>query len=166
MKEYYKKPNFYYVLIPVIAGVWMITVWMLTLPTAEKKWQQIEEQYTNAQKQIDKIPLLDADRLDYEKQKSQSGEFDYSNTVEQFAKLWKIPSTKYDLQVRRETKRGKRKTKSANISIKDVDIETFSQFLSTLLLRWPDLQCDQLKLTKMPAGPDSWKANLKLTYNY
>ncbi|MFH1616455.1 MAG: hypothetical protein ABIG61_15380, partial [Planctomycetota bacterium] len=59
-----------------------------------------------------------------------------------------------------------RKTVSADVSIKEVDMEKFSQFLSMLLLRWPDLQCDQLKLTKLPAGPDSWKANLKLTYNY
>jgi len=31
---------------------------------------------------------------------------------------------------------------------------------------WPDLQCEQLKLTKEKGGPDVWKADMKLTYYY
>jgi len=166
MKDYYKQPDFYYVLIPAIITLWAVIAWMVSVPTAEKKWDRSKNQYSDAQTHIERILTLDAERLDYEKNKGKDSEFDYATAVEQFAGLWKIPSSAYSLQAGREIKRGGRRTKTANVSIKPVNIEKFCQFLSTILLRWPDLQCDQLKLSKLPGGPDSWKADIKLTYNY
>ena len=165
MKEYYKNPNFYYVLVPAIAAVWAVVTWTVSLPTADKKWERNLKQYKDTEIQIQRILALDPDRLD-KQQDGKSSEFDYATAVEQFAKAWQIPASKYSLQDRREIKRGDRKTKGADVQIKPVDVETFTQFISAMMLRWPDLQSDQLKLTKQKDGPDSWKVDIKFTYYY
>ena len=166
MKEYYKEPNFYYILVPAIAVLWVIVTWFVSLPTAEKKWQRNREQFEDAQTQITRILALDPERLEFENQKGKSVEFDYANAVENFARAWKIPPSNYSLQASREIKRAGQRTKGASVQIKPVDVETFTQFLSAMMLRWPDLQCDQIKLTKQKDGPDSWKVDLKFTYYY
>jgi hypothetical protein len=166
MKEYYKKPNFYYIIIPVIMTLWVLLTWTVSLDTVEKEWQRKTKDYKNAQIQMARILALDPERLEYENQEGASVEFDYANAVEKFAQAWKIPPSNYSLQAGRQIKRGGQKTKGASVSIKPVDVETFTQFLSAIMLRWPDLQCDQLKLTKQKDGPDSWKVDIKFTYYY
>ena len=132
----------------------------------DKKWDKQKQEDRGAQDQIVRILTLDPDRLEYEKQQDQNRDFDYATAVDKFAKLWKIPSSNYSLQDRREIKRRGRKSKSANLTIKPIDIERVAQFLSTILVPWPDLQCDILTLTKLPDGPDVWKADVKFTYYY
>ena len=166
MKEYYKKPNFYYIIIPVITTLWVLLTWTVSLDTIEKEWQRKRKDHKDAQIQMARILALDPERLEYENQEGASVEFDYANAVEKFARVWKIPPSNYSLQAGRQIKRGGRKTKGASISIKPVNVETFTQFLSAIMLRWPDLQCDQLKLTKQKDGPDSWKVDIKFTYYY
>ena len=166
MKEYYKKPNFYYIIIPVITTLWVLLTWTVSLDTAEKKWQRSREHFKEAQTQMTRILALDPERLEYKNQEGTSVEFDYANAVENFARAWKIPPSNYSLQAGRQIKRGGQKTKGASVSIKPVDVETFTQFLSAIMLRWPDLQCDSLKLTKQKDGPDSWKVDIKFTYYY
>jgi len=166
MKEFYKQPNFYFIIVPALAAIWTVATWAFSIPTAEKKWQRNFDHYTDAQTQIERILALDPERLDAEKQNGQSAQFDFAVSVENFARAWKIPSSNYSLQAGREIKRAGRMTKSATLQINPLDIETFTQFLTALMYRWPDLQCDTLKLTKQKDGPDSWKADIKLTYYY
>jgi hypothetical protein len=146
--------------------LWVLLTWTVSLDTVEKEWQRKRRGRKDAQIQMARILALDPERLEYENQEGASVEFDYANAVEKFTRAWKIPLSNYSLQDGREIKRGGRKTKGASVSIKPVDVETFTQFLSAIMLRWPDLQCDQLKLTKQKDGPDSWKVDIKFTYYY
>jgi len=166
MKDYYKNPNFYYMLIPLAAAVWVVFAWGVSLPAAQKNWNKKQNQYNQAQTHITKILQLAPERLEFQQQQGASREFDYGATVEEFAKICGIPPSDYSLQAGREMKRGGRNTKSGNVQIKPIDIGRFAQFLSKMLFRWPDLQCEQLKLTKQKGGPDIWKADIKLTYYY
>jgi hypothetical protein len=166
MKEYYKELNFYYILVPVLAIGWVLLAWLVSLPTVDKKWARNEKHFKDAQLQMARILALDPERLEYEQQKGASSEFDYGSAVEMFAKAWKIPTSNYSLNAGREIKRRGQLTQGASVSIKPVDVETFTQFLSAMMLRWPDLQVDQLKLTKQKDGPDSWKVDTKFTYYY
>lgn len=166
MKDYYKNPNFYYTLIPLAAALWVVFAWGVSVPASQKNWDKKQKQYEDAEIQIARILELAPERLQYKKEKGQSQEFDYAATVEEFAKICKIPPSDYSLQAGREAKRGGRKTKSANVQIKPVDIGRFARFLAAILFRWPDLQCEQLRLTKQKGGPDVWKAEMKLTYYY
>ena len=106
-------------------------------------------------------------RLDkYRNQKDKSGQFDYTTAIDQFAKLCGIAPSTYTLSGGREIKRSGRKSKSADMTINNTDVQTLAKFLSTILIRWPELQCDLLKLTKLKTGPDNWKVAIKFTYYY
>jgi len=166
MKDYYKNPNFYYAIIPLAAVAWAVFAYGVSLPAAQKNWDKKQKQYKDAQAEITKILTLAPERLEYQKQEGALQEFDYATAVEQFARSCEIPPSDYSLQAGRATKRGGRNTKSANLQIKPIDVERFALFLSEMLFQWPDLQCEQLKLTKQKGGPDVWKADIKFTYYY
>ncbi len=116
MKDYYKNPNFYYMLIPLVAALWAVFTWSVSLPAADKNWDRKQKQHKDAEAWIAKILELAPERLEYQIQQGGSKEFDYSFAVDQFAKACRIPTSDYTLQAR-ETKRGGRKTKSATIKI-------------------------------------------------
>ena len=166
MKEYLKNPNLYYIVIPAVSALWALWAWAGSVPAAEKNWSKQKTIYQNAQVQIDKILNLDPQRLEYKQQEGKGSQFDYSSVVEQFARVCDISSSDYSFQTGREMKRGNRTTKTATVQIKPINIEKFTKFFFTIMLPWPDLQCDQLRLTKLPAGPDAWKVNMKFTYYY
>ena len=166
MKDYFKNPNFYYMLMPLAAALWAVFTWSVSLPAAEKNWDRKQNQYKDAQGWTTKILELAPQRLEYQTQEGETRQFDYATAVEQLAKVCQIPPSDYSLQAGRETKRGGRRIKSATVKIKPVDVGRFAQFLSKMLFQWPDLQCEQLKLTKEKGGPDVWKADMKLTYYY
>jgi len=166
MKEYLKNPNLYYIAVPVAAAVWVIFVAVFSLPAANRKWQNRQKEYNEARDWITKIVMLDPERLNYKKKTDSSGGFDYSTAVEEITRLVGIASSNYSLRGGRTVKSGGKMRKSADIVIEPVDIETLSRFLSQILLRWPDLQCDRLSIDKLPAGKDSWKASMKFIYTY
>ena len=166
MKEFYKEANFYFIIVPALVTLWAVLTWAVSVPISEKKWQRTLDHYADSQTQVERILVLDPERLDIEKQKGQSAQFDFGASVDNFARAWKIPSSNYSLQSGREIKRAGRMTKSATVQINPLDIETFTQFLTAFMYRWPDLQCDTLKLTKQKDGPDAWKADIKLTYYF
>ncbi len=166
MQEFYKKSNFYFILIPAIATLWAMLTWTVSNPTAAKKWTRAQKDYKQAQDIVAKIIDIDPERLEFEKQKGKSAQFDYGTTVEKYAQQWKIPTSNCSLQSGREMTRGGQKTEGASLQINSTDVATFTQFLSSMMYRWPDLQCDQLKLTKQKDGLDSWKVDIKLIYYY
>ena len=55
MKEYYKKPNFYYIIIPVITTLWVLLTWTVSLDTVEKEWQRKRKDHEDAQIQMARI---------------------------------------------------------------------------------------------------------------
>jgi len=166
MKDYFKNPNLYYIAVPLAVTAFVIFLVAFSLPAANRKWQKQQEDFERGRQLITKILTLDPERLNYKARKAISGEFDYSVAVEEITKLVKIPSSNYSLRGGRTLKSGGKLRKSADISIEPVDIETLSRFISQILLRWPDLECDRLSIDKLPAGKDSWKSSMKFVYTY
>ncbi len=166
MKDYYKKANLYYTAVPIVATVFVIFVATISLPAASRKWKNKQEDYSKSENLIRKIVALDPERLNYEARKGSSGEFDYSTAVVEITKLVKISSSNYSLRGHGVTKSGGKLRKSADVTIEKVGIEALSRFISQILLRWPNLQCDRLSIDKDPEGKDLWKATMKFVYTY
>ncbi len=166
MKDYYKNANFYYTAVPLVAMAFVIFVAAISLPAASRKWKNKQEDYSKAEDLIRKIVALDPERLNYKAEKGSSGEFDHSTAVVEIIKLVKIAPSNYSLHGRGVTKSGGKLRKSADVTIDKIRIETLSRFISQILLRWPDLQCDRLSIDKDPGGKDLWKATIKFVYTY
>jgi len=99
-------------------------------------------------------------------EKAKPEEFDFTKTINDFARIFSISDSDYNLIVRGQTKRAGRQTRSATIVIKTIDIEKLAQFLSAMLLRWPELKCEVLSFEKVKNTKNNWKVNMSLTYYY
>ena len=157
----------YYILVPVIAVLWAITAGLVLYPKSLKNWEENKAEYAKAQELMDELVALQPERLNYKMDvNAPSEEFDFTKTVSEFAGKFSILPSDYNLTVRSEVSRAGRKTRSATMSIKAIDIEKMTQFLSALLLRWPDLQCDRMSIDKVKNSKNSWQVELALTYYY
>jgi hypothetical protein len=125
-----------------------------------------KDQYDKAQQIVADILALDSERLEFADSKSGAAEFDYAVAVEKVATLCKIPSTNYKLSSGIIITTGGQKSQSAVVVLREVDISRFSKFLSTIQLRWANLQCTGVKLDRKKGVPDSWNADLKFAYYY
>ncbi len=166
MKDLYRNPTLYYVLIPVIVSLWSLFMWGIYLPAAEHKWQAERAQYSKAQKIISEILVLDPERLEFADAKIASAEFDYAFAVEKTASLCKIQSTNYKLSSGVIITSGGQRSQNAKVTLKQVDITKFAKFLSTIQLRWANLQCTKVKLTKKKGLRDAWDVDLDFKYYY
>ncbi len=166
MKEIYKNPTLYYILVPVIVALWPLLIWGVYLPSAEHNWQVERTQYNKAQSIMAEILALDPDRLDFADSQNAAAEFDYASAVEKVANLCGIPSTEYKLNSGIIITSGGQKSQSAKVGLKRVDVTKFAKFLSTIQLRWADLQCARVKLTKKKGLPDTWDVDLDFKYYY
>ena len=163
MKAYLKNPNLYYAVVPVVAVLWVLFVMTISLPAAGRKWDKSRSDYDQAQVLIGKIAAIAPERLNQANVIS-GGKFDYSIAIEEVAKLARIPPSSYSLTARAPTRSAGKDKKSADVTINTVDIETLAKFLSQVLLRWSDLECDLLSVARLPAGKNVWKATMKFTY--
>lgn len=166
MTDIYKNPTLYYILVPIIVALWSLFIWGIYLPDAESNWRDEKTQYKKAQSVISEILTLDPDRLEFADSKTNAAEFDYAVAVEKIASLCKISSTNYKLSSRPIIDSGGQKSQSAQVALKQVDIVKFAKFLSTIQLRWANLQCAKVKLTKKKGLPDTWDADLEFKYYY
>ena len=167
MKDIYKNPILYYILIPALVAIWPLSA-RLYLPKAEKKLKTEKTQHADAQKVITEILTLDRGRLDLADPNTKTAEFDYATVVERVASACGIKSTQYRFSSGpiMTTNRGKTKTQSANVNLKDIEITKSANFLSTLQIRWASLQCETIRLTKKKGLPDKWDVNLRFKYYY
>jgi len=166
MKDIYKNPLFYYILVPVVVALWPLLVWVAYLPDAEDNLNDEKTQYKKAQEIMGDILSIDPGRLEFAGLKATPAEFDYATAVEKIASLCKIPSTSYKLSSGIIITSGGQKSQSANVGLKQVDMAKFARFLSTIQLRWANLQCVRLKLTKKKGLPDTWDVDLDFKYYY
>ena len=167
MKDIYKNPIFYYILIPVLVAIWPLAAW-LYLPKAEKSLENEKKDYADAQIVIAEILKLDGGRLDFTDPNAKTAEFDYAAVIERVASSCRISSTQYRLSsgIIMTPSRGKTKTQSADITLKDIEIAKLANFLSALQIRWASLQCERIKLNKKKGFPDKWDVNLGFKYYY
>jgi len=166
MKEIYKNPTLYYILVPVIVALWPLFIWGVYLPSAEHNWQVERAQYNKAQSVMAEILALDPDRLEFADTQNAAAEFDYASAVEKVANLCGVPSASYKLNSGIIITSGGQKSQRAKVGLKQVDITKFAKFLSTIQLRWANLQCAGVKLTKKKGLPDAWDVDLDFKYYY
>ena len=166
IKELYKNPLFYYVLVTVLAVLWPLILLGIYLPTVRLGLNEDMKQYDKAMQIFDELRNLDPGRLNASKEENIKVDFDYATAVQQTAGFASIPASNYKLSSGTiVTSRG-RKSQSANVSLKDVDVTKAMRFLSTIQLRWSSLQCTQIKLKKKKGLPDSWDVDFAFKYFY
>lgn len=166
IKDIYKNPTSYYILIPAVVALWPLLIWGASLPAANDRLDKELNDYKKAKAIMEEILELDPDRLQLADSKANIDEFDYARAVQQVANLCSITSANYRLNSGILITSGGQKSQSANIALKQVDIEKVAKFLSTIQLRWANLQCNRIKLTKKKGLPDAWDADLEFKYYY
>ena len=166
MKIDFKNPTVYYIAVPILAGLWAVMAGVVFYPRSMQAWEKGKSDSALVEEQIKQLVALQPQRLDYASKGTDKKpeEFDYNKTLNDFSKDFAISGLSYN--AREKAKRSGRQTQSASISIKKIDTEKFSQFLSALLLRWPDLKCDQLSIQKIKNTKNDWQVNLSMTYYY
>ena len=56
------------------------------------------------------------------------------------------------------------RSQTANVRLKEIDITTFTNFLSKIHARWPKLQCNTLTLTQKKGVSDVWTIDIEFKY--
>jgi hypothetical protein len=168
MKDIYKNPILYYIAIPVIVGLWPLLVWAIYLPNAQEDIKELMNQHEKAKPSMIQILTLEPDRLEFADTNDTTVDFTYGDAIERIASLCRIPPSKYNVSTGMIITAHDQKSQSASIDLKEVDIRKFAKFLSMLQLRWSNLQCERLKLTKKQNLPDNdlWDIDIELKYYY
>ena len=166
MKDIYRNPFFYYILVPIVIALWPLLVWAVYLPGAQRSCEQEKNEYIKAQEIMTEILDIDGDRLAFVDPNNSPAEFSYANAVDKVATLCRIPAANYKLSSGIIIISNKQKSQSAKVILKDVDVAKFANFLSTIQLRWAKLQCTQVKLTKKKALRDMWDVDMDFKYYY
>jgi hypothetical protein len=168
MKDVFKNPILYYIAAPVMIGLWPLLVWAMYLPAAQKGIEDQMTQYKRAKPIIEEILTLDPGRLEFADSNDTAAEFTYGHAVDRVASKCGIVPSKCDLRSGTVMTARGQKSQSANVDLKQVDITRFANFLSTIQLRWANLQCEQVKLTKKQdlADADMWDVDMKFKYYY
>ena len=165
-KEFYKNPLFYYIAVPVIAAGWVLLIWTVRLPQAQRRWDLSRDEYTKAQEIMTEILNIDPDRLDFAGSKETNSEFDYAVVVEKTASLCRIPATGYKLSSGPMITSGGQRSQRAKMVLQQVDMTRFAEFLTTIQFRWASLQCTQLRLQHKKGLKDKWDVDLDFAYYY
>ncbi|MHC4338333.1 MAG: hypothetical protein ACYSTG_10390 [Planctomycetota bacterium] len=166
MKEIYKNPNFYYILVPAMLALWPLIAGGVYLPAAKRGLTDEMKDYQKARSRVAEILMLDPGRLDVAGQKEDAAEFVYSEAIDNVANLCGIPPTNYRPSTQPMHNRDGQKSRECRVVLTSVDIATFAKFLSTMQLRWAGLQCINTVLTKERGLPDKWKVDLDFKYYY
>lgn len=167
MKDIYKSPIFYYVLVPAVLALWPLLVRTVYLPRANTILDTEILEFEKGQKLIDEILRLEPDRLNYARSPGAAEEFQYDREVHKVASACGIGMTEYVLnqQAPRTSSKGQ-KSQTCQVTLKRVGIQNFAKFLSEIQVRWAGLECDEVALTKNEGAPDSWKVVVKFKYYY
>jgi hypothetical protein len=163
MKDIYKNPTFYYILIPSLAVLWPAIIWGVYLPASKANYENDKEQYLKSQQLTDELIKLDSERLNYTKGKDTTAGFDYAIAVQQAAEFCSITANMSSGAI---IKSEGKKSQAANVSLKAVNITSAVRFLSTIQLRWSGLQCTKINFRKNKGLPDSWDVDMTFKYYY
>jgi len=169
MKDIYKNPVLYYIAVPVIVGLWPLLVWAVYLPNAQKDVEGQMDQYKQAEEIMLEILTLEPDRLEFADANDTSADFTYREAINRIANLCRIPPSKCNFSTSMPlTTSSGQKSQSASVDLREIDIRKFARFFSMMQLRWPNLQCERLKLSKKQNHPDNdmWDIDIELKYYY
>ncbi len=167
MKDKLKNPNIYYIVVPALAGIWALLAGFVFYPGSVKAWQEdAKPVYTESQEWMLKLIELQPERLQFLNKQGKDGEFDFGQSIDVLTQLFQIPTSKYTSSVRKPVSRGGKKSRTATMAMKELDIETTGRFLSAMLAISPDLKCDIVSIDKAKTGKDNWNVDITLTYIY
>lgn len=166
MKDIYKKPTFYYLAVPILVGLWPLVLWAVSLPGGRQRLERDRRNYTKAGANILEILDLDPGRLEAAGSADKADEFDYTKAVNNATQLCSIPAAKYKLSSGIIVTSGGQKSQNAKVNLKELDITRFARFLSTMQLRWANLQCTQIRMTRKKGAADNWDFDMQFKYYY
>lgn len=166
MKDIYKNPVLYYILVPCIAALWPLLVWAVYLPAADNDLKEGMAKYNEAQVTMDAILDRDPSRLENDDPNKTAEKFDYATAVSDVARRCRVPATNYTVSSKPVRVSGGKKSQSAKVVLRDVSIASFADFLSKIQLRWADLECESVTLTQKKGLVDVWKVDLDFKYYY
>lgn len=166
MREVYKNPMLYYLLIPVLVGMWPLLVGFMYLPRAEHQSQIEGSQCVQGQTAVLDILAIDPDRPIRTTKSLAPTEFSYGAAVDRVANLCKIPPSNWTCAAGNIPASGK-KRQDARVKLTAVSISQVAKFLSTIQSMWPSrLTCENLKLQKKKGMPDQWDVDFSFLYYY
>ncbi len=165
MREIYKNPMVYYLLIPVLVGLWPLLVWGIYLPRSQSDLKTEGSLCIEGQTQVIEILRLDPDRLTPVKGPGTT-EFEFGSAATQAANLCKIPSSSHQVSAGGKSTSEGRTRQDARIKLTNVGIIQAAKFLSNMQSMWVTLQCENLKLQKKKGMPDQWDVDFRFVYYY
>ncbi len=168
MKDKLKNPNLYYILMPVVAGIWAILAGFVFYPKSVKAWQEdAKPDYKQAQELMLKIIKIEPERLLTKEIKTgKDGEIDFGSAVDTLTQLLDIHTSKYTLSVQKPVKKAGKKSRTAAMTIKEIDIESTGRFISAMLALSPDIKCDVVSIDKAKSGKDNWNITIRMSHVY
>ncbi len=166
MREIYRNPVLYYLLIPALVGMWPLLVWGVYLPQSERDQQTECSLYNEAGTHIEGILTIDPDRLKIVDANAMSGEFSYGSAVDRGANLCRIPARSCKYTAGDIVTISGKKRQDARVKITDVGIIQAASFLSTMQSLWVNLTCEKVKLTKKKGMADRWDVDYSFVYYY
>ncbi len=166
MKDFYKNPVLYYILVPSLAALWPLVIALVYLPNTRSIAATEAQQHEEAKVFMGQILDLDPGRLDADSNKAEAKEFDYATAVGQIASSTGISSATYTIDSQQPRVIGDIKTRTATIILQRVDITKFANFLSSIQRRWANLECESIDIDRQKGLVDAWKVTLKFKYYY
>jgi hypothetical protein len=151
-----------------MVGAWPLLVWAVYLPAAEDDLDKQITENGRAEQIMLEILTLDPDRLEFAEPNEAATEFTYDGVVDKVARLCGIAARNCNVNTGPITKTREQRSQTANVDLKEVDMVRLAKFLSMIQLRWANLQCESVKLTRKDNMPsdDVWDADIKFKYFY
>ncbi len=165
MQDLHKNPMFYYILAPILIGVWPLLVWAVYLPQATEERASDEQALGEAQTAILDILEYDPGRLDI-KGDDKGFKFSYVEAIDSAANFCNIPSGNYSNSAGPIIKSSGKDIQTAKVSLDNVKIIQVAKFLSRLQSTWVNLTCEKADLKKQEGMPDQWDVVLDFKYTY
>jgi hypothetical protein len=166
MRDIYKNPMLYYLIAPILVGIWPLLVLAMYLPAARDSMSDERAQCVEGQTYILDILKYDPERLSFGTGADASGEFSYNKAINWAANLCGIRSTSIAISAGGIITSADKKTQNAKVTLKAIGIVQAATFLSQIQSRWVGLKCDQTTLTKKEGVPDQWDVDMKFWYTY
>lgn len=167
MREVYKNPILYYLLIPVLVGIWPLLVWGVYLPRAENERGIEGSLCVQGQVDVNDILRIDPDRPIRTTKSLAPTEFSYSAAVGRVANLCKIPPSNWTCNAGNFMVSSGKKRQDARVKLTAVSIAQAAKFLWTIQSMWPSrLTCENVKLQTKKGMPDQWDVDFSFLYYY
>jgi hypothetical protein len=165
MRDIHKNPMLYYVLIPVLVGLWPLLVWAVYLPKAEQ-YREVEGSLcVEGQSDVNDILTLDPELPMRMGTTSAPVEFSYGVAVDRVANLCKIPARNCSYTAGNIMVSGGKKRQDARVKLTNVGIVQVAKFLSTMQ-SYVNLTCENAKVQKKKGTPDQWDVDFSFVYYY